>query len=190
MCSDDHQGLLRFSEREDSHESFAFFGPSIRSDMGGQFSGLLQVHAYHVSKLGQECWAAPAASTSSALPHPCTLLTAKDAEEVFGAGAQLKRHSDTTCMIEGADPLPDGLISVTITLIDPKDWDASKKNVFATFPEAKFVSGIGEDGYTFSEGIAFHKGKVFVIVSTSGYLGPKPKAEIAKHLAEQVAAHL
>lgn len=134
--------------------------------------------------------AAPAASTSSALPHPCTLLTAKDAKEVFGAGAQLKRHSDTTCMIEGADPLPDGLISVTITLIDPKDWDASKKNVFATFPEAKFVSGIGEDGYTFSEGIAFHKGKVFVIVSTSGYLGPKPKAEIAKHLAEQVAAHL
>ncbi|MGD0460650.1 MAG: hypothetical protein ABSC21_23250 [Terriglobia bacterium] len=134
--------------------------------------------------------AAPAASTSSGLPHPCTLLTAKDAEEVFGAGAQLKRHSDTTCMIEGADLLPDGLIAVTITLIDPKDWDASKKTVFATYPKEKSVSGIGDDAYTFSDGIVFHKGKVLVNVATSGYLGPKPKAEVAKHLAEQVAARL
>jgi len=157
--------------------------------MGGQFSGLFQVHAYHVSKLGQEC-CGPAASTSSGLPHPCTLLTAKDAEEVFGAGAQLKRHSDTTCMIEGADLLPDGLIAVTITLIDPKDWDASKKTVFATYPKEKSVSGIGDDAYTFSDGIVFHKGKVLVNVATSGYLGPKPKAEVAKHLAEQVAARL
>ena len=134
--------------------------------------------------------AAPAASNSSGLPHPCTLLTAKDAEEVFGAGAQLKRHSDTTCMIEGADLLPDGLIAVTITLIDPKDWDASKKTVFATYPKEKSVSGIGDDAYTFSDGIVFHKGKVLVNVATSGYLGPKPKAEVAKHLAEQVAARL
>ena len=114
--------------------------------------------------------AAPAASNSSGLPHPCTLLTAKDAEEVFGAGAQLKRHSDTTCMIEGADLLPDGLIAVTITLIDPKDWDASKKTVFATYPKEKSVSGIGDDAYTFSGGIVFHKGKVLVNVATSGYL--------------------
>jgi hypothetical protein len=52
---------LKFSEREDSHDSFVFFGPGIRSDMGGQFSGLFQVHAYHVSKHGQECGGASGA---------------------------------------------------------------------------------------------------------------------------------
>jgi hypothetical protein len=79
---------------------------------------------------------------------------------------------------------------VAITLIDPKDWDAGKKTVFATYPKEKSVSGIGEDGYTFSEGIVFHKGKVLVTVSPGGYAGPKPKAEVAKFIAEQVAARL
>ncbi len=134
--------------------------------------------------------AMPAASTSSGLPHPCTLLTAKDAEEVFGAGAQIKRLSDTSCMIEGADVLPDGLIGVDIKLIDPKNWDADKKYVFATYPKEKSVSGIGEDAYTLMDGIVFHKGKVKVTVAANAYTGPKPKAEVAKFIAEQVAARL
>ena len=35
-----------------------FSVPSICSDMGGQFSRLFQVHAFHVPKLGKECGAA------------------------------------------------------------------------------------------------------------------------------------
>jgi hypothetical protein len=75
-------------------------------------------------------------------------------------------------------------------LIDPKDWDGYKKSTFAMFPKEKSVSGIGEDAYTFMEGIVFHKGKVEVNVITGGYTGPKPKAEVAKYIAEQVAARL
>jgi hypothetical protein len=134
--------------------------------------------------------AAPAASTSSGLPHPCTLLTAKDGEEVFGVGAQIERNSDTSCEIEGAKLITDGLITVNIKLIDPATWDGGKKTVFAMFPKENSVSGIGEDVYTFMEGIVFHKGKVEVNVITSGYTGPKPKAEVAKYIAEQVAARL
>jgi hypothetical protein len=134
--------------------------------------------------------AAPVASTSSGLPHPCTLLTAKDTEEVFGAGAQIKRDSDTSCHIEGANLMTDGHIGVDIKLIDPATWDGGKKSVFAMFPKEKSVSGIGDDAYTFMEGIVFHKGKVEVNVITAGYLGPKPKADVAKYIAEQVAARL
>ena len=134
--------------------------------------------------------AAPAASTSSGLPDPCTLVTAKDGEEVFGAGTQIKRNSDVSCLIEGANVLTDGHIGVDIKLIDPKDWDGGKKSVFAMFPKEESVSGIGDDAYTFMDGIIFHKGKVEVNVITSGYFGHKPKAEVAKHLAEQVAARL
>ena len=75
-------------------------------------------------------------------------------------------------------------------MIDPKDWDGYKKSTFAMFPKEKSVSGIGEDAYTFMEGIVFHKGKVEVNVITGGYTGPKPKAEVAKYIAEQVAARL
>jgi hypothetical protein len=40
------------------------------------------------------------------------------------------------------------------------------------------------------EGIIFRKGKVEVNVITAGYIGHKPKADVAKYIAEQVAAHL
>ena len=134
--------------------------------------------------------ASPVASTSSGLPDPCTLLTVKDGEEVFGAGAQIKRNSDVSCMIEGANLMTDGQVAVDIKLIDPKDWDGGKQSVFAMFPKEKSVSGIGDDAYTFMNGIVFHKGKVQVSVITSGYLGHKPKAEVAKYIAEQVAGRL
>jgi hypothetical protein len=93
-------------------------------------------------------------------------------------------------MIEGANLMTDGVIAVDIKLIDPKDWDGGKKTVFAMFPKEKSVSGIGEDAYTFMDGIVFHKGKVEVNVITTGYYGPKPKADVAKDIAEQVAARL
>lgn len=134
--------------------------------------------------------AAPVASTPSGLPHPCTLVTAKDAEEIFGAGAQIKRDSDTSCHIEGANVMTDGHVAVDIKLIDPATWDGGKKSVFVMFPKEKSVSGIGDDAYTFMDSIVFHKGKVEVNVMTGAYLGPKPKADVAKHLAEQVAARL
>ncbi|MGD0222307.1 MAG: hypothetical protein ABSF71_08205 [Terriglobia bacterium] len=134
--------------------------------------------------------AAPAASASSGLPQPCSLVTAKDGEEVYGAGAQIKQNGDISCEIDGPNLMTDGLIGVDIKLIDPKDWDGGKQSVFAMFPKEKSVSGIGDDAYTFSDGIVFHKGKVEVNVITSGYLGHKPKAEVAKHIAEQVAARL
>jgi hypothetical protein len=133
--------------------------------------------------------AAPVASTSVALPHPCTLLTAKDGEEVFGAGAQIKRNSETSCMIYGAKPA-DGAIAVEIEPLDPATWDGGKKSTFAMFPKEKSVSGIGEDGYTFMEGIIFRKGKAKVTVTPSAYTGSKPKAEVAKYIAEQVATRL
>ncbi len=134
--------------------------------------------------------AAPVASTSSGLPQPCSLVTAKDGEEVFGAGAQIKQNGDISCDIQGPNLLTDGLVGVDIKLIDPKDWDGGKQTVFAMFPKEKSVSGIGDDAYTFSDGIVFHKGKVEVNVITGGYTGPKSKADVAKHLAEQVAARL
>lgn len=134
--------------------------------------------------------AAPTASTSSGLPQPCALVTAKDGEEVFGAGAKITQNGDISCDIQGANLMTDGIIGVNIKLIDPKDWDGGKKTVFAMFPKEKSVSGIGDDAYTFMDGIIFHKGKVEVNVITSGYLGPKPKAEVAKHIAELVAARL
>jgi hypothetical protein len=134
--------------------------------------------------------AEPAASASSALPHPCTLLTAKDGEEVIGAGAQIKRDSNTTCTIEGAKLITDGALAVDIEPLDPATWDGGKKSTFAMFPKEKSISGIGEDGYTFMGGIIFRKGKAKVTVSTSAYLGLKPKAEVAKYIAEQVAARL
>jgi len=134
--------------------------------------------------------AASTASTSSGLPQPCSLVTAKDGEEIFGAGAQFKQNGDISCEIDGPNLMTDGLVGVDIKLIDPKDWDGGKQSVFAMFPKEKSVSGIGDDAYTFSDGIVFHKGKVEVNVITSGYLGPKPKADVAKHLAEQVAARL
>lgn len=134
--------------------------------------------------------AAPAATTSSGLPQPCSLVTAKDGEEAFGAGAQIKQNGDVSCAIDGANITTDGMVGVDIKLIDPKDWDGGKQSVFAMFPKEKSVSGIGDDAYTFMDGIIFHKGKVEVNVITTGYFGHKPKAEVARYIAEQVAARL
>ncbi|MGB7548787.1 MAG: hypothetical protein WBM14_13630 [Terracidiphilus sp.] len=92
-------------------------------------------------------------------------------------------------MIYGAKPA-DGALAVDIEPLDPTTWDGGKKSTFAMFPKEKSVSGIGEDGYTFMGGIIFRKGNAKVTVTTSAYTGPKPKAEISKYIAEQVAARL
>ena len=134
--------------------------------------------------------AMPAASTPSALPHPCTLLTAKDFEEAFGPGAQMTPNRDNSCSIEGPKGTLEGVMGVAILPLDPAKWERSKQAVFAAFPKEKSVSGIGDDAYTFMEGITFRKGKANVNVTAGAYTGPKPKAEVAKHIAELVAARL
>jgi hypothetical protein len=132
--------------------------------------------------------AAPVASTD--LPHPCMLLTAKDFEEAFGPGAQMTPNKDNSCSIAGPKGTVQGVMGVAILPLDPANWERSKKAVFAAFPKEKSVSGIGEDAYTFMDGIVFRKGKARVNVTASAYTGPKPKAEVAKHIAELVAARL
>jgi hypothetical protein len=92
-------------------------------------------------------------------------------------------------MIYGAKPA-DGTLAVDIEPLDPSTWDGGKTSTFAMFPKEKSVSGIGEDGYTFMGGIIFRKGKAKVTVATSAYLGPKPKPDVAKYIAEQVASRL
>jgi len=83
-----------------------------------------------------------------------------------------------------------GTIGVDIEPFDPSTWDGGKKTTFVMFPKEKSVSGIGEDAYTFMGGIIFRKGKAKVTIITSAYLGTKPKPDIAKYIAEQVAARL
>jgi len=134
--------------------------------------------------------ATPVASTSIGLPQPCTLLTAKDFEEAFGPGAQMTPNRDNSCSIEGPKGTLEGVMGVAILPLDPAKWERSKQAVFAAFPKEKSVSGIGDDAYTFMEGITFRKGKANVNVTASAYTGPKPKAEVAKHIAELVAARL
>ena len=134
--------------------------------------------------------ATPVASTASGLPQPCTLLTAKDFEEAFGPGAQMTPNKDNSCSITGPKGTVQGVIGVAIVPLDPANWERSKQAVFAAFPKEKSVPGIGEDAYTFMDGIVFRKGKARVNVTTGAYTGPKPKAEAAKHIAELVAARL
>ena len=133
---------------------------------------------------------APAASTPSALPHPCTLLTAKDFEEAFGPGAQMTPNRDNSCSIEGPKGTLEGVMGVAILPLDPAKWERSKQAVLTSFPKEKSLSGIGDDAYTFMEGITFRKGKANVNVTASAYTGPKPKADVAKHIAELMAARL
>jgi hypothetical protein len=134
--------------------------------------------------------AAPVASTSTGLPQPCTLLTAKDFEEAFGPGAQMTANKDNSCSIKGPKGTVQGVIGVAILPLDPANWERSKQAVFAAFPKEKSVSGIGDDAYTFMGGIVFRKGKARVNITASAYTGLKPKAEVAKHIAELVAARL
>ncbi len=134
--------------------------------------------------------AAPVASAPSGLPHPCTLLTAKDFEEVWGPGAQIKRNSDTSCTIEAPNLAADGLIGVDIEPLNPATWDGGKKATLNMFPKEKSVSGVGEDAYTLMGAIIFRKGRAKVTVTASAYLGPKPKADVAKSIAEKVAARM
>ena len=84
----------------------------------------------------------------------------------------------------------EGALAVDIEPLDPTTCNGGKKNTFALFHKEKSVSGIGEDGYTFMGGIIFRKANAKVTVTTSAYAGPKPKPEIAKYIAEQVAARL
>src|SRR5208283_3760157 len=129
--------------------------------------------------------AAPVASTSSALPPACSLLTPKDFEEAFGPGAQITHNRDNSCTIEGAKNTDNGVMGVNIQQLDTANWYRTKQAVFAAFPKEKSVSGIGDDAYTYMDGIVFRKGKARVNVTAGAYTGPKPKADVAKYIAEK-----
>jgi hypothetical protein len=79
---------------------------------------------------------------------------------------------------------------VAIEPLDAARWERTKQAILASLPKEKSVSGIGEDAYTFMDGIVFREGKAKVNVTVSAYTGPKPKAEVAQHIAELVAARL
>lgn len=132
--------------------------------------------------------ATPAAATSSpqALKHPCTLLTASDAEAVPGVGAKLKRNSDSSCILETPNPLGP-VIEVKIEKL-PSTWDGGEM-MMKFDREAKKVEGIGDGAYTFGGGtIIFKKGAAEVSVITSAYQGRKSKFDAAKYLAERLVA--
>ena len=131
---------------------------------------------------------AGAAADAKALPHPCTLLTQKDAEEVAGPGATLKHESSRECAVQATQW--DNVAGVIIEELDANTWDGGE-TMMKFDKTAKKVAGIGEDAYTFGDGnIVFKKGKASVTVVVSAYKGPKAKFDAAKYLAEKVAAGL
>jgi hypothetical protein len=81
-------------------------------------------------------------------------------------------------------------MGVSIQPLDAARWERTKQAILANLPKEKSVSGIGEDAYTMMDGIVFREGKANVTVTVSAYTGPKPKAEVARHIAELVAARL
>jgi len=131
----------------------------------------------------------PAGDTSaSALPHACDLLTAKDAEAVFGPGAKLVRDSVSTCDLAAADPYGLGpTISIKIEELSDT-WDGGDF-MMTMDKEVRKLPDIGEGGYTYAGGsIAFKKGKAEVSVITSNYKGALSKLDAAKLIAGRVAA--
>ena len=133
--------------------------------------------------------AQPAATSSpAALPHACTLLTVKDAEEVLGPGAQVTRGSESTCALKNARS--DSEIHVTIEELDRNTWDGGEM-MMRMDKEAKKVTGIGDGGYSYMGGsIVFAKGRAQVTVIVSTYNGPTPKFEAAQIIAAKVAGAL
>jgi hypothetical protein len=132
--------------------------------------------------------AANAGTTDKGLPHPCTLLSQKDAEEVAGPGATLKRESVDECDIQATQW--DNVLGVKIEEVDLSTWDGGE-TMMQFDKTAKKVAGIGESAYSFGDGnIVFKKGKAEVTVTIGAYKGPKAKADAAKYIAERVAAGL
>lgn len=130
----------------------------------------------------------PAGLSSAALPHPCTLLTATDAEEVLGPGAQVTRDSESACSLKSAKA--DSEIEVKIEELDRNTWDGGE-TMMKFDKSAKKVTGIGESGYTFMGGsIVFAKGRAEVTVIMSVYKGPMPTFEAAQIIAKKVAGAL
>jgi hypothetical protein len=132
--------------------------------------------------------ASAGATTDKGFPHPCTLLTQKDAEEVAGPGATVKRESVDECDVQATQW--DNVLSVKIEEVDLSTWDGGE-TMMKFDKTAKKVAGIGEDAYSYMDGnIVFKKGKASVTVIVSAYKGPKAKFDAAKYIAERVAAGL
>lgn len=128
------------------------------------------------------------APASTALPHACDLLTAKDAEEVMGPGAQLIRDSVDTCVL--ATPSPIGpTIGVKIEELSDT-WDGGDF-MMTMSKDVEKLPDIGEGGYSYMGGsIAFKKGRAEVSVITSNYKGSMSKLDAAKLIAAKVAAKM
>jgi hypothetical protein len=127
-----------------------------------------------------------AAPASKALPHACDLLTAKDAEAVFGQGAKLVRDSVDTCDLATANPVGP---SISVKIEELSDtWDGGE-TMMAMDKDARKVPDVGEGGYTFMGGsIVFKKGHAEVSVITSNYRGSLSKFDAARLIATKVAA--
>lgn len=131
---------------------------------------------------------AATASSDGALPHPCTLLTGADAEEVLGPGANTTRNSDSSCLLRSATGSSE--IGVKIEPLDLDVWDGGN-TMIAMDSEARKVPDIGDGGYTFGGGnIVFAEGPAEVKIIMSLYVGSSPAFDVARVVARKVAAGL
>jgi hypothetical protein len=137
---------------------------------------------------GKPAAAVATASSSKTPPHPCTFLTAQDAEAVLGAGATVKRESDSECSLDTPSPLGPSLGVKMEPVSDT--WDGGE--MMMKFDKtARKVEGIGDSAYTFMGGsIVFKKGTVEVTVITTAYKGAMSQFDAAKLIAERVAAKM
>ncbi len=129
-----------------------------------------------------------AAASPKAIPDPCTLLTAQDAEAVLGTGANVKRNSVDSCILETPNPLGP-VVEVKIEAVSDT-WDGGE--MMMKFDKtAKKVDGLADGGYTYSGGsIVFKKGAAQVSVITSAYKGSMSKFDAAKLIADRVVGKM
>jgi hypothetical protein len=131
---------------------------------------------------------AATAAAAAPLPHPCTLLTAADVEEVLGAGASLTRDSESTCLLRSATA--DSQIGVKMAELDRDTWDGGEM-MMTMDKDAKKLTDIGEGAYTYMGGnVVFAKGHAEVTVVMSLYKGSLPALDAAQIIAKKVAAAL
>jgi hypothetical protein len=123
------------------------------------------------------------------LPHPCDLLTTKDAERVFGKGARLVRD-EVECEIvpEENKLLSLGMIGAKIEVVE--NWDSTKKMLLEMDKGARQVKGLGDDAFISLEILNIKKGSVQVSVVGTGYIDAKTREAMIRYLGEKLVAGL
>jgi hypothetical protein len=139
--------------------------------------------------------AAPASSGAAKaspdkLPHACDLLTAQDAEHVFGAGAHLVR-SEVDCDIKPveAQEMQKGVLGAKIEAA-PEAWDGSKQMTMQMDKNSKTVSDIGDDAYIFMNSLFIKKGNAQISVIGSAYLDDKTREDALRYVGTKLAGAL